>query len=161
MMRASPTRRVSQPALAAIPSGESPAGTGESPVPPGLTNTGAEEPNRSNSLRIVACPVLARLRPGEVVWRDWLCAENEKVFIRVASKRVKGLSPVDDLTTQALRVAVRRGVGDKDLAGERGDKVVALPGGLFIRAIDVLGKRRQQKQPAILQWLTKLSGYSL
>ena len=106
-------------------------------------------------------PTLARLRPGEIAGVDWLCAENEKVFICVASKRVKGLSPVDDLTAQALRVAVRRGVGDKDLAGERGDKVVALPGGPLIRAIDVLGKRRQQKQPAILQWPTKLSGDSL
>src|SRR5437867_968834 len=104
---------------------------------------------------------LSKLRPREVVWVDWLCAKGEKVFIRVAGQGVKGLSPGEDLTTEELRVAVRRGVGGKDLVGERGDNAVAVAGGLFIRAVDGNGKGRQQKQPTFLQWLAELRRYSL
>src|SRR6266568_3118437 len=92
---------------------------------------------------------------------DWHCAQGQKVRIGFAGQRVKGLPPSDDFPTEQLGLAIRRGVGRKDPVGERGDKAVALEGGLLIRAADGVRERRQQKQPAFLQWLAEFWRESL
>src|SRR6185503_17076083 len=80
---------------------------------------------------------------------------------RLARQGVDGFSPGYDLTTELLRMAVRRGVGRKDMVGKRGYEPVSMAGSFHIRAVDAIRKRRQQKQPAFLQWLTELAGDSL
>ena len=105
-------------------------------------------------------PALSQLRAREIVWVDWLRAEGEKVFIRAPGKSVEGLSPSDNFPTEELGFAVRRGVGDKNFAGERGDKAVALVGGILIRAADGVRKLRQQKQSAFLERLAELWRHS-
>ena len=91
-------------------------------------------------VKISGLPALSKVLAREGVGVDGPCAEGEKIFIRDAGERVEGLAPSDDFATEELGFAVRRGVGDKNFAGERGDNAVALPGGLFVRAANGVGK---------------------
>ena len=48
-----------------------------------------------------------------------------------------------------------------DWAYKRGDNAVALPGGLFVRAANGVGKRREQEQSAFRQCLSEFWRHSL